>query len=77
MEFIGVVTLNAALHARRDGLLSVSGIVTRDAPTVEQDALIGDIISSASNTPFPLAVLDHKGRLEGIVSRAAILACLS
>ena len=77
MEFIGVVTLNAALQARLDKLTSVSSIVIRGVPTVPQDILIGDIISSASDTPFPLAVLDEQGRLEGIVSRAAILSSLS
>jgi glycine betaine/proline transport system ATP-binding protein len=77
MEFIGIVTLTAALQARFDKLSSVSSIVTRDVPKVEHDVLIGDIISAASDTPFPLAVLDDRGRLEGIVSRAAILSSLS
>jgi glycine betaine/proline transport system ATP-binding protein len=77
MEFVGIVTLNSALQARLDKLSSVSPIVTRDVPKVEHDVLIGDIISAASDTPFPLAVLDDRGRLEGIVSRAAILSSLS
>ena len=77
MEFIGVVTLNTALQARHDGLASVSSVILRDMPTVEQNTLIGDIIAPASDTPFPLAVLDDQGRLEGIVSRAAILASIS
>lgn len=77
MEFIGVVTLNTALQARHDGLASVSSVILRDMPTVEQNTLIGDIIAPASDTPFPLAVLDDMGRLEGIVSRAAILASIS
>jgi glycine betaine/proline transport system ATP-binding protein len=77
MEFIGVVTLTNALQARHDNLPSVASILTRDVPKVEQDALISDIIGIASDTPFPLAVLDDRGRLEGIVSRAAILWSLS
>ncbi|MDR3231624.1 MAG: betaine/proline/choline family ABC transporter ATP-binding protein, partial [Synergistaceae bacterium] len=77
MEFIGVLTLNAALEARRGNLSSVSSVITRNAPKVEQNTLIGDIIALASDTPFPLAVLDDRGRLEGIVSRAAILSSLS
>jgi glycine betaine/proline transport system ATP-binding protein len=77
MEFIGIVTLTNALQARHDNLPSVASILTRDVPKVEQDALISDIIGTASDTPFPLAVLDDRGRLEGIVSRAAILSSLS
>jgi glycine betaine/proline transport system ATP-binding protein len=77
MEFIGIVTLNAALQARFDRLSSVSSIITRDVQKVRQDAPISDLIGSASDTPFPLAVLDDRGRLEGIVSRAALLSSLS
>ena len=77
MEFIGIVTLTNALQARHDNLPSVASVLTRDVPKVEQDALISDIIGTASDTPFPLAVLDDRGRLEGIVSRAAILSSLS
>jgi glycine betaine/proline transport system ATP-binding protein len=77
MQFIGIVTLTAALQARYDKLSSVSSIVMRDVQQVRQDASVSDLIGSASDTPFPLAVLDDKGRLEGIVSRAALLSSLS
>ncbi|MDR1376359.1 MAG: betaine/proline/choline family ABC transporter ATP-binding protein [Synergistaceae bacterium] len=76
MEFVGVVTLSGALQARHDNLPSVASILIRDVPKVEQGVLINDIIGSVSDTPFPLAVLDDRGRLEGIVSRAAILSSL-
>jgi glycine betaine/proline transport system ATP-binding protein len=77
MEFVGIVTLSGALQARHDNLPSVASILIRDVPKVEEDVLISDIIENASDTPFPLAVLDDRGRLEGIVSRAAILSSLS
>jgi glycine betaine/proline transport system ATP-binding protein len=77
LKFIGIVTLTAALQARIDKLRSVSSIITRDVPQVRQDASVSDLIGSASDTPFPVAVLDDQGRLEGIVSRAALLSSLS
>ena len=77
MEFIGVVTLSAAFQARADKLPSVSSVITREVPTVRQDAMISDIIEVASGATFPLAVLDERGRLKGIVSRAAILSTLT
>lgn len=77
MEFIGIVTLNGALQAKKDKLPSILSVIMRGVPTVEQDAMIGDIIGAASDAPFPLAVLDDRGRLVGIVSRAAILSNLS
>ncbi|MDR1731895.1 MAG: betaine/proline/choline family ABC transporter ATP-binding protein [Synergistaceae bacterium] len=77
MKFIGIVTLSSALQARTDHLSSVSSIIMHNVVQVEQNALISDIIGVASDTPFPLAVIDDQGRLEGIVSRAAILSSLS
>ncbi len=77
MEFVGVVTLSAAFQARTDKLPSVSSIITREVPTVGQDVMISDIIEVASGAAFPLAVLDERGRLKGIVSRAAILSTLT
>lgn len=77
MDFIGVLTLNSALQARQDGLASVSSVITRNIPSVDENVMVSDLIGTASETPFPLAVLDEHGRLEGIVSRAAILSSLS
>jgi glycine betaine/proline transport system ATP-binding protein len=77
LKFIGIVTLTAALQARHDKLSSVSSIITRDVRQVRQDAPVSDLIGVASDTPFPMAVLDGEGRLEGIVSRAALLSSLS
>jgi len=77
MEFIGVITLSAALQARTEKLHSVSSVVKRDVPTVTEDIRVADIIELASDTPFPLAVLDDQGHLKGIVSRAAILSSLT
>jgi glycine betaine/proline transport system ATP-binding protein len=77
MEFIGIVTLNAALQARLDKISSVSSIITRDVPKVGHDVPVSALIGSASDTPFPVAVIDDRGRLEGIVSRAALLSSLA
>jgi len=77
MEFVGVITLSAALQARTEKLHSVSSVIKRDVPTVTEDIRVADIIELASDTPFPLAVLDDQGHLKGIVSRAAILSSLT
>lgn len=77
MRFCGVITLNDAIDGRRKELTSLSSLVIRDVPEIHQDTLISDIMNLASSTPFPLPVVDDEGRLEGILSRAAILATLS
>jgi glycine betaine/proline transport system ATP-binding protein len=77
MSFVGVVTLSGALQARSGGLSSVSSVILRDVGHVERDVSVSEIIGSAADISFPLAVLDDRGRLEGIVSRAAILSGIS
>lgn len=77
MDFIGVLTLNAALEARHDGKSSIHSIISRDTLCVDKDVLVSDLIGPASETPLPIAVVDDRGRLEGIVTRAAILSTMS
>lgn len=77
MSFCGVITLSDAMEGRKSGLSSISSLVIRGVPEIHHDTLLSGIMSLASATPFPLPVVDDQGRLEGILSRAAILATLS
>ena len=65
-KFQGVVTLDDALRAQREGL-DLSDILIRDVTTTSPDALLTDIISSATESRFPLAVVDEDNNLKGIV----------
>lgn len=75
MKFIGVITLDNAFRVRA-GELSFDDAIVRDVPATTRDTQIADLIPLASQARFPIVVLDEKGRLEGIISKAAILTSL-
>lgn len=75
MKFIGVITLDNAFRVRA-GELSFDEAIVRDVPATTRDTQIADLIPLASQARFPIVVLDEKGRLEGIISKAAILTSL-
>jgi glycine betaine/proline transport system ATP-binding protein len=75
MKFIGVITLDNAFRVRA-GELSFDDAIVRDVPATTKDTQIADLIPLASQARFPIVVLDEKGRLEGIISKAAILTSL-
>ncbi len=74
-KFQGVVTLDDALRAQREGL-DLSEILIRDVTTTSPDALLTDIISSATESRFPLAVVDEDNNLKGIVSKVHVLSSM-
>ena len=74
--FLGVVTINDALKAKREGQMSIENIIIRSAHIVNQNQRVSDILEIAADTNLPIAALDDDGNLKGIVSRAAILSTL-
>ncbi len=75
MRFVGVITLDNAFRVRANEM-SFSDALIRDVPATTQDTQIADLIPLASQARYPIVVLDDKGRLEGIISKAAILTSL-
>lgn len=75
MRFVGVLPLDAAFRVRAGELTFREALVT-DVPTTGADTQISDLIPMASQTRFPIAVLDGRERLVGIISKAAILTSL-
>jgi glycine betaine/proline transport system ATP-binding protein len=72
----GLVTLDDAAGAVREGK-EMADILLTDVSTVPPDASLGDIIALIVESPYPVAVTDDTGRLEGVISRGAILAALA
>lgn len=72
-NFEGVVTLDDALEAQRQGL-DLKDILIRDVKTTKPDALLNDIIADAREARFPLAVVDDENHLKGIVSKVHVLS---
>jgi glycine betaine/proline transport system ATP-binding protein len=75
MALVGILTLDQALKVRA-GELTFQDALIRDLPTTTIDTQISDLIPVAAETNFPIAVVDDKNRLIGIVTKAAVLASL-
>jgi glycine betaine/proline transport system ATP-binding protein len=75
MNFVGVLPLDAAFQVR-EGKLSFKEALVNDTPTAKQDMQISDLIPIASQSRFPIAVLNDDGKFVGIISKAAILTSL-
>jgi glycine betaine/proline transport system ATP-binding protein len=75
-QLIGVVTAEDSAAAIKSGQ-SLADIIIRDTPTVAPDVLLGDVFDVVSTAKIPVAVIDERQRLVGIVIRGAVLAALS
>lgn len=75
MKFEGVVTIDDAIKANKEGL-TISDVLISDVNTTTPDSLLSDIISMAAETKFPIAVLEEDGSLQGIVSKADVLSSI-
>ena len=76
-RLLGVVTDTCLLTAINAGRPDLAAAVTHDYHVVEPDAIIGDVMHLAGRQVVPITVVDDRGRLAGVVPRAAILSALS
>ncbi|MGF7049518.1 glycine betaine/proline transport system ATP-binding protein [Paenibacillus sp. DS2015] len=75
-QLIGVVTAEDAAAAIKWGQ-TLEDIILRDTPIVSPDVLLVELFDVVSSTKIPVAVIDERKRLVGIVIRGAVLAALS
>ncbi len=75
MQLVGILTLEQALKVRAGEITFANSFLT-DIPTTSSDTQISDLIPMAAAAMFPIAVVDKENHLEGIVTKAAVLASL-
>ncbi|WP_438348676.1 quaternary amine ABC transporter ATP-binding protein [Paenibacillus sp. FA6] len=75
-QLIGVVTAEDAATAIRVGQ-QLEDIIIKDSPIVSPDVLLVELFDVVSSAKIPVAVIDERKRLVGIVIRGAVLAALS
>jgi glycine betaine/proline transport system ATP-binding protein len=71
----GIVTIDDAIQARRENK-DLSEILRRDYHTADPEETIQDLIPKATESRFPIAVVDESGKLLGIILRVSVLAGL-
>lgn len=75
MKLRGIVTIDSAIRANREGL-PLSDVYVQDVLTTQRDTLISDILPVAAEAKYPIAVLEDDGSLQGIVTKASVLSSL-
>lgn len=76
-ELVGAVTADKASEAVKSGNEDLSGIVERNIVTAQLTTPLHELFERASIASIPIAVVDEKNRLRGVIVRGAILAALS
>lgn len=75
LRLCGILTIDEALRAHSEKL-AVADVMQRDIPVCQPDSLVAEIMPAAAEASYPLAVVDDKQRLVGIVTKANVLAAL-
>jgi glycine betaine/proline transport system ATP-binding protein len=73
MHFLGIVLINDVIQAMQENK-ALKEIIISDIETTSEDIAISEIIPIASETRYPIAVLDEEKKLKGLVSKATILS---
>jgi glycine betaine/proline transport system ATP-binding protein len=76
-ELIGAITAEAASEAIKRGNENMAEIIQKDILTAAPDTSLHELFEKVSEAIIPVAVIDQKGRLRGVVVRGAVLAALS
>ena len=76
-RLVGLILADDALALAQDGRRDLDPIVRRDIVTVGKDLSVTELIPLMADLPHPLAVVDDKGRLSGVIVRGALLGALA
>jgi len=75
MKLLGVISIDNAIRAGKENI-PISDLIDREIYTIFRDTLIVDILQLTAKSKYPIAVVDEYQRLEGIVSKSAVLSSL-
>lgn len=75
-RLVGYVVDDEVIEAERRGAASLEGLIHSEAYVVTEDTILSDILAPAAESRLPLAVVDSKGHLVGVIPRAVLLAAM-
>ncbi len=70
----GLVTVDDALKLEKEKKNSLQSALTTDIYVAGPNTPIGELLGTAMNARYPIAIQDEEGRLLGLLDRATILA---
>ncbi len=75
-KLVGTVTEEKVTEALRGGEGTVRDLMDTHCVTTHADTPLAELLTPASQTKLPLAVVDGAGRLTGVIPRVTLLAAL-
>ncbi|MDY0828344.1 glycine betaine/L-proline ABC transporter ATP-binding protein [Microbacterium sp. BG28] len=75
-RYIGAVTDRAVIRAVKAGETDLRRIVQRAQQVVGPDDPLTDVVEHSVESPYPVAVVDERQRLVGVIPRVTLLAAL-
>lgn len=75
-QLIGVITAEDASNAVKSGQ-TMKDIIIREVPTIAPETHLSELFELVGSSKIPVAVIDHRQRLVGIIIRGAVLGALS
>lgn len=73
-KYLGIVTIDDAAELQKKEVKSVDDIIRDEAGTATPETQVKRLLADVMTSSYPVAVLDEKNRLEGIVDRASIIS---
>ncbi len=73
----GIVTIDDAAELQKKGESDLASIILDEVYTTPPTTAISDLLTTAIQTKYPIAMVDEDGVFHGAVSRAAIIAEVS
>lgn len=72
----GVVRDNDVMRLVREGATSLESVISSEYSAVPPDTVLAELYVPSVESPLPIAVIDERGRLLGVVPRVTLLAAL-
>jgi len=75
-RLLGAVRDRDVMRQVRDGQTDLSAVIRDDIASVSRDEVLSDLVGLSVESELPLAVIDDKHRLLGVIPRVTLLAAL-
>lgn len=73
-RLMGIVTIDDVVRLQKEGEHDLASVISDDVYTTSSTTSISDLLTTAMQTRYPIAIVNDDGVFHGAVSRAAIIA---
>ncbi|WVU09714.1 glycine betaine/L-proline ABC transporter ATP-binding protein [Natranaerobius thermophilus JW/NM-WN-LF] len=73
----GVIKDTGALEALKNNEKTIENYLITDYPSTSEDTPLNELLQTASESDYPIAVVDEEDKLQGLIVRVSVLASLA